>query len=78
MDDDKLQAIFNQFDTDGSGHITPENIVTAMNKIGHDIHQAELDKIMAQHDIEKNKVITFIEFKAMFLDLEDLEVAKTH
>lgn len=37
MDDDKLQAIFNQFDTDSSGHITAENIVTAMNKIGHDI-----------------------------------------
>ena len=49
-----------------------------MNKIGHEITQEDLDKIMAQHDIEKNKVITFIEFKAMFLDLEDLEMAKHH
>ena len=37
MDDNKLQAMFNQFDTDGSGVITKENIITAMNKIGHDI-----------------------------------------
>lgn len=37
MDDNKLQAIFNQFDTDSSGCITADNIVTAMNKIGHDI-----------------------------------------
>jgi Ca2+-binding EF-hand superfamily protein len=37
MDDNKLQAMFNQFDTDGSGVITKNNIITAMNKIGHDI-----------------------------------------
>ena len=37
LDDAKLQALFNQFDTDNSGNITKENIVTAMNKIGHNI-----------------------------------------
>jgi len=39
IDDNKLQAMFNQFDTNGSGVITKENIVTAMNKIGHSITQ---------------------------------------
>lgn len=39
MDDNKLRAIFNSFDTDGSGYITKSNIVTAMNKIGRDITQ---------------------------------------
>jgi Ca2+-binding EF-hand superfamily protein len=29
-----LVAIFNQFDTDGSGYITRDNIVAAMHKIG--------------------------------------------
>jgi len=43
MDDQKLQAVFSQFDTDSSGKITTENIITAMNKIGHDITQKELD-----------------------------------
>ena len=47
----KLQAIFNQFDTDNSGYITQENIVTAMNKIGHNITQKDLDDIMSEHDI---------------------------
>jgi len=37
LDDGKLYALFNQFDTDGSGSITRANIVTAMNKIGHEI-----------------------------------------
>ena len=75
MDDNKLQAIFKSFDTDGSGYITKSNIVTAMNKIGRDITQEDIDEIMNEHDIEKNGVITFLEFKALFLDLEDLDEA---
>ena len=39
LDDSKLKALFTQFDTDGSGKITKENIVTAMDKIGHKITQ---------------------------------------
>ena len=73
MDDGKLYALFNQFDTDNSGKITRMNIVTAMNKIGHDITQQELDEIMAEHDLEKNDVISFYEFKALLLDMDDVE-----
>lgn len=76
MDDNKLRAIFNQFDTDGSGSITRQNIITAMNKIGRDITQEDLEEIMSEHDLAKNGVITYIEFKALFLDLEDLESAE--
>ena len=35
LDNEKLKAVFNQFDTDGSGVITRQNIITAMQKIGH-------------------------------------------
>ena len=66
LDDDKLQAVFNQFDTDGSGVITSENIITAMNKIGHDITQEELDTIMKEHDIHGNGVISYEEFRQIF------------
>ena len=51
------------------------NIVTAMNKMVREITQSELDEIMDEHDIQKNGVITYLEFKALFLDLEDLELA---
>ena len=78
LDDAKLQALFNQFDTDNSGNITKENIVTAMNKIGHNITQQELDEIMSQHDICKNGMITFYEFKALLLDLDDVNEAKQY
>lgn len=62
--------MFNQFDTDGSGVITKENIVTAMNKIGHSITQKELDVVMKEHDIEKNGVISYNEFKVIFMDIK--------
>jgi|TARA_B110000285_G_C15033819_1_gene568146 Ca2+-binding EF-hand superfamily protein len=34
LDESNLQAIFSQFDTDGSGTITKDNIIVAMEKIG--------------------------------------------
>ena len=42
-----------------------------MNKIGHDITQQELDTIMKEHDIEKNGIISYLEFKYIFLDIQD-------
>ena len=33
---------------------------------------------MKEHDIMKNNVISYNEFKAMFLDLEDLDLVKDH
>lgn len=71
LNENKLQAVFNQFDTDGSGVITKENIITAMIKIGHDINQEELDTIMQEHDIEKNGVISYLEFKYIFMGCEE-------
>ena len=37
LDDQKLEAVFKQFDTDNSGVITQDNIVNAMQKMGHAI-----------------------------------------
>ena len=37
MTEDRLRAIFNQFDTNNNGYITEENIVLAMEKMGHSI-----------------------------------------
>jgi len=73
LDDGKLLALFNQFDTDNTGTITKDNIITAMHKIGHDITQQELDEIIALHDIEKNNIISLDEFKALLLDLDDVK-----
>ena len=38
----------------------------------------ELDKIMQEHDLKKDGVISYIEFKALFLDLKDMEDANDY
>ena len=47
-----------------------------MHKIGRDINQQELDEIMNCHDIEHNGIISFLEFKALFLDMHDIHDVK--
>ena len=49
-----------------------------MAKIGHEITKDELDKIMQEHDLKKDGVISYIEFKALFLDLKDMEDANDY
>ena len=50
--------------------------MAAMVKIGHEITQQELDDIMREHDIEKNNVLSYIEFKALLLDINDIKDAE--
>tara|TARA_B110000305_G_C19026905_1_gene441921 strand:- start:193 stop:477 length:285 start_codon:yes stop_codon:yes gene_type:complete len=69
LDDNKLRAIFNQFDTDSSGIITRENIAFAMSKIGHEITEEELDEVMKEHDLDHNGEIDYEEFKAIFVEI---------
>jgi Ca2+-binding EF-hand superfamily protein len=66
-----LQALFNQFDTDNSGVITKANIISAFEKRSHSITKEELDEIMSEHDIAKDGVISYSEFRLLFLDAED-------
>lgn len=66
-----LKAIFNQFNADGSGEITPDDIICAMGKIGHCITQSELDQIMTAHDLNHDGTISFEDFKRIFVDFHD-------
>ena len=66
MTTQKLQTIFNQFDTDNSGNITPENIKFAMQKLGQEIPQQEIDAIIEKHDKNDDGLIQFEEFAQIF------------
>jgi len=46
MTDQKLRALFSQFDTNNSGYITEENINNAMQKLGHEINRDEIKEII--------------------------------
>lgn len=52
LTDEKLEAIFNSFDVDGSGKITPQNIKDAFSKFGREIPDEEITNIMKKHDLD--------------------------
>jgi calcium-dependent protein kinase len=60
---DRLYALFRYFDTDSSGFITPENIREAFAKSGKALSNEELKHIIDLHDIEKNGILSFDEFR---------------
>ena len=68
LSEQRLMAIFHQFDTDGSGFITKENIYYAMQKLGQNIEQDEIQEMIGKHDITKDGMLSFDEFKMIFLD----------
>ena len=68
MTDQRLLAIFNQFDTDGSNKITEDNIYYAMQKLGHEIPKTEIHNMIKQHDLTNDGMLSFEEFKSIFFD----------
>lgn len=51
LSDERLQAIFNQFDIDNSGKITRANLKQAFSKYGREISDEDMDDILSKHDI---------------------------
>jgi len=68
-----MQAIFQQFDTDSSGKITKDNIYFAMQKLGQEISHDEIEEMIAKHDIKGDGVLSFEEFKAIFIRDQETE-----
>ena len=66
LDELKLRAVFSQFDTDKSGKITKENIHNAMQKLGMEVPMKDIEEIIKTHDLTKDGMISFDEFKKIF------------
>ena len=60
---DRLWALFKYFDTDSSGYITPANMKEAFAKTGKTLTESDIKQILEKHDIERNGVISFDEFR---------------
>jgi Ca2+-binding EF-hand superfamily protein len=63
----KMKAIFQQFDTDNSGFITKENIRYAMQKLGQELPPEEIDEILEEHDVTGDGRLSFDEFMRIFV-----------
>lgn len=73
LSEQRLLAIFHQFDTDGSGFITKDNIYYAMQKLGQEIDRNEIQSMIGMHDVTKDGMLSFEEFKMIFLEKPDPE-----
>jgi Ca2+-binding EF-hand superfamily protein len=62
--------LFKYFDTDSSGYITPQNIKHAFAKTGKTVNDEELKHIFASHDIERNGILSFSEFRMILLSAD--------
>ena len=74
--DAKLRAIFQQFDTDNSGFISTDNIKIAMEKMGREITQEEINEILEKHDTNKDGKLQYEEFVSIF-NSENMSIQKT-
>ena len=77
LTEQRLLAIFNQFDTDGSNKITEDNIFYAMQKLGHEVPRSEIADIIKQHDLTKDGMLSFDEFKYIFLEGKEAKGSKS-
>ena len=68
LSEERLQAIFNQFDIDNSGYITKANMKQAFSKYGREIKDSDIDDILSKHDFAGDKKISYSEFKSMLFD----------
>lgn len=59
LTDQRLLAVFNQFDTDGSQKITEENIYLAMQKLGQEVPRSEIQEMIKKHDLTKDGMLSF-------------------
>ena len=63
-----LDAIFGQFDVDGSGDITADEFCKAMRLISLTLTDHEIGKIMQRVDANMDGVVSYLEFAARFRD----------
>ena len=68
MTEQRLQAIFKQFDTDDTGFITNDNIRFAMRKLGRFLSDEQIQEIMKRHDTKEDERLSYEEFSAIFID----------
>lgn len=52
-DQDKLQGLFNQFDTDKSGDISVDEMIQTFSKFGKGISEEDIKLILEEHDTEE-------------------------
>lgn len=73
LSEEKLLAAFRNFDKDGSGTISANEIKNVLG-VGRNIKQEIWEEIIGEVDNDGNKAIDYEEFKSMMMQLIDNEI----
>lgn len=70
INDEMIQMAFEHYDVDGSGYITPENLMSAIMRGGRIVDQAEVLEMIREVDLEETDgKVSYSEFKTMIESL---------
>ena len=61
----ELKEAFDLFDINGNGYISKDELIQAMKKMGENLTDEEIDKMIKSADINKDGQVSFEEFKRM-------------
>ena len=73
LDDNKLNAMFSQFDIDVCGKISKHDIADAMVKLGHEISHEDIEMVMRVHNQAHDGSLSKEEFRALILGVTQIE-----
>lgn len=68
-----IDAVFANFDVDGSGDVNEEEFRKAMKLISLGLTDQEIDKIMARVDANQDGMVSYTEFANKFRDDPDFD-----
>ena len=72
--DDRLKALFSQFDGDGDEIISATNLKNGLHRFGlGDISHEEIDFIIEEYNLDNDAGLNFNEFKAVMFNNQDVE-----
>lgn len=73
LTNEKLYALFKEFDHEDIEILTIHNIKGAMRRMGKDITNEEIEQMLSEHKVPKDSYIDFNKFKEIILSNDKLD-----
>lgn len=71
LDDELLFLTFQHFDADSDGFVNISDLKIALENIGDPSTQEEIEQMIADWDMDKNRQIDYEEFRRMMAEMKD-------